>query len=131
MPVPTSPPMSDPPASDVPAAGKARKPASAAGRKAGTPGGRRVPSELQLIWLRRGLSQPGGKLPLFDDSGQRVSSSVIAACRRAGWIEPWFHNPIKPSWEVCRLTDAGRAMLAEISVVPVDFRKGRGAPAGP
>ena len=131
MSAPTSPPMSDPPAGDVPAAAKARKPGNSGARKSASAGGRKVPSELQLIWLRRGLSQPGGKLPLFDDSGQRVSSSVIAACRRAGWIEPWFHNPIKPSWEVCRLTDAGRAMLAEISVVPVDFRKGRGALAGP
>ena len=102
---------SSPPPPAVAATGK-RKPGASA---------RRGPSAAQLVWLRRGLSQPGGKLPLFDDSGQRVSASVIAACRRAGWIEPWFNNPIKPTWEVCRLTDAGRAMLAEVSVVTVDF----------
>ena len=94
-------------------------------RKPGAAGARRGPTEAQLTWLRRGLAQPGGKLPLFDESGQRVSSSVIAACQRAGWAEPWFQNPTKPSWEVCRLTDAGRAMLAEVSVVTVDFRKRR------
>ncbi len=83
----------------------------------------RTPTVAQLTWLRRALGQPGGKLPLFDESGQRVSSSVIRACRSAGWIEPWFHNPIKPNWEVCRLTEAGWTMLAEISVVAVDFRQ--------
>jgi len=24
------------------------------------------PSDIQLAWLKRGLNQPGGKLPLFD-----------------------------------------------------------------
>ena len=28
-----------------------------------------VPEDRQLHWLRRGLSQPGGKLPLFDEEG--------------------------------------------------------------
>ena len=70
-------------------------------------------------------------MPLFDDAGQRVSGSMIAACQRAGWAEPWFQNPIKPSWEVCRLTDAGRAMLAGVSVVTVDFRKRRAASPKP
>ena len=87
--------------------------------------GPRVPTATQLVWLRRGLLEPGGKLPLFDDAGQRVSGSIIRACRNAGWAEPWFHNPIKPSWEVCRLTAAGCAMLADISIVTVDFRRGR------
>lgn len=92
----------------------------------------RTPTAAQLTWLRRGVAQPGGKLPLFDESGQRVSAGVVAACRRAGWAEPWFQNPLKPTWEVCRLTEAGRAMLAEISVVAVDFRRRRAAtPPGP
>ncbi len=98
--------------------------------KAGT-GGRRGPTPAQLAWLRRGLSQPGGKLPLFDEAGQRVSSSVVRSCRSAGWAEPWFHNPLKPSWEVCRLTDAGRAMLGEISVDAVDFHRRPGPGAEP
>ncbi len=119
MAAPTSPPTSSVSPTGAPAADKHR----AGGRKSAA--GRRVPTETQLVWLRRGLTQPGGKLPLFDESGQRVSSSVVGACQRAGWAEPWFQNPIKPSWEVCRLTDAGRAMLAEVSVVTVDFRKHR------
>ncbi|MEI6986911.1 MAG: hypothetical protein WCK65_12360 [Rhodospirillaceae bacterium] len=76
-----------------------------------------------MAWLRRGLSQPGGKLPLFDEEGQRVSGSIVRACKAAGWAEPWFHNPIKPNWEVSRLTEAGRAMLDSVSVVKVDFRR--------
>lgn len=71
------------------------------------------PSETQLEWLRRGLSQPGGKLPLFDEHGQRVSSRTVKACLDAGWAEPWFKNPLKPDWQICRLTDAGRRMLLE------------------
>ncbi|MEI8394956.1 MAG: hypothetical protein WCF85_09495 [Rhodospirillaceae bacterium] len=74
--------------------------------------GKRTPTVLQLAWLRRGLSQPGGKLPLFDDAGQRINSSVVRSCREAGWVEPWFYNPLKPAWEVCRLTDTGRSLLA-------------------
>jgi len=65
----------------------------------------------QQDWLRCGLDQPGGKLPLFDAEGQRVEPDVIRACIDAGWAEPWFSNPIKPDWLVCRLTDSGRAAL--------------------
>ncbi len=66
----------------------------------------------QLAWLRRGLDQPGGKLPLFDTNGKRVSSRTVKSCVRAGWAEPWFANPIKPDWEVCKLTDRGRLVAA-------------------
>jgi hypothetical protein len=86
--------------------------------------GARAPTPTQLAWLRRGLTQPGGKLPLFDESGQRVRRSVVSSCRTAGWAESWFHNPIKPGWDICRLTEAGRAMLSQVSVVTVDFRHG-------
>jgi hypothetical protein len=66
------------------------------------------PTPQQLAWLRRGLDQPGGKLPLFDADGRRVSSRTVKSCVAAGWAEPWFANPIKPDWEVCKLTDDGR-----------------------
>ncbi|MEJ1994279.1 MAG: hypothetical protein P8X75_03565 [Limibacillus sp.] len=41
------------------------------------------PVELQIAWLKRGLTQAGGKLP-------------------------WFDNPLKPDWMVCKLTARGR-----------------------
>ena len=66
------------------------------------------PSNAQLKWLRRGLDQAGGKLPLFDSNGQKVSSRTINSCIKQGWAEPWFNNPIKPDWLVCKLTKAGR-----------------------
>ena len=69
------------------------------------------PTRVQEAWLSRGLSQPGGKLPLFDDQGQRVSERTVRSCIRQGWAEPWFENPLKPDWQVCRLTDAGRRVL--------------------
>ena len=72
-----------------------------------------VPSPVQRAWLKRGLDQPGGKLPLFDTQGQQIDPRTIQACIEQGWAEPWFANPIKPGWLVCKLTVAGRAAVAE------------------
>ncbi len=66
------------------------------------------PTAAQLSYLKRGLEQPGGKLPLFDAQGQAVSARTIRLCIEKGWAEPWFDNPIKPDWLVCKLTPAGR-----------------------
>ncbi len=65
----------------------------------------------QRRYLARGLDQPGGKLPLCDEHGQQISPSTVQACVRHGWAEPWFANPIKPDWLVCKLTARGRAEL--------------------
>lgn len=70
-------------------------------------------TDAQLRYLMRGLSQPGGKLPLFDEEGQLISAQMIRTCIRAGWAAPWFENPIKPDWLVCRLTPEGRAMVEQ------------------
>ncbi|MCW5772978.1 MAG: hypothetical protein KIT16_15150 [Rhodospirillaceae bacterium] len=70
------------------------------------------PTSAQRRWLARGLDQPGGKLPLFDGEGKRVSTQMVRACIEAGWAAPWFANPLKPDWLVCKLTDAGRAAIA-------------------
>ncbi len=72
------------------------------------------PSQSQIRYLRRGLSQTGGKLPLFDDQGQEIDVRTIRACINAGWAEPWFANPLKPDWLVCRLTEGGRSALASL-----------------
>lgn len=71
-------------------------------------GQRGGPTEGQRKWLRRGLKQPGGKLPLFDEMGQKVSERTVRSCLERGWAEPWFDNPLKPGWMVCKLTDEGR-----------------------
>jgi hypothetical protein len=71
-----------------------------------------VPSRRQLAWLRRGIGAPGGKLPLFTSDGQDVPRGVIEGAIAAGWAEPWFSNPIKPDWLVCRLTPSGHALFA-------------------
>jgi len=73
----------------------------------------RRPTAVQRRWLARGVAQPGGKLPLFDDDGQAVHPKTIKSCVREGWAEPWITNPIKPDWLVCRLTDAGRAVISD------------------
>jgi hypothetical protein len=73
---------------------------------------RHRPSAVQRAWLRRGLGEPGGKLPLFDEHGQRYSPRTIQSCIERGWAEPWIRNPVKPDWQVCRLTAAGRAAVA-------------------
>ncbi len=68
------------------------------------------PTPEQREWLQRGLEQPGGKLPLFDRYGQNVNPRTIRACIDHGWAEPWFTNPLKPDWLVCKLTQTGRTV---------------------
>ena len=69
------------------------------------------PSEAQRRYLALGLSEPGGKLPLFDREGREIPHKTIQACIAHGWAEPWFNNPIKPDWLVCKLTPAGLRIL--------------------
>jgi hypothetical protein len=69
------------------------------------------PSEPQRRYLERGLREPGGKLPLFDRDGREVPHKTVQACIAHGWAEPWFSNPIKPDWLVCKLTAAGYRVL--------------------
>jgi hypothetical protein len=76
------------------------------------------PSPAQRRYLERGLGEPGGKLPLFDRNGREVPRKTIEACVGRGWAEPWTENPIKPDWLVCRLTAAGRSILAETPPEP-------------
>ena len=71
---------------------------------------KRIPTEAQRAWLARGLDQPGGKLPLFDGDGKLVDARTIRSCVEQGWAEPWYANPLKPNWLVCKLTEAGRAL---------------------
>ncbi len=68
-------------------------------------------SAAQRRYLERGLSEPGGKLPLFDKNGQRIKDQTIKACIKNGWAEHWYRNPIKPDWLVCKLTRSGRSAL--------------------
>jgi hypothetical protein len=76
-----------------------------------------MPSPAQRAWLQRGLDQPGGKLPLFDRDGQQIDPRTVDACLQQGWAKPWFANPIKPDWQVCKLTESGRAAVARARTV--------------
>jgi len=69
-------------------------------------------SEAERRYLVNGLSQAGNKLPLFDHNGQEISHSLIQSCIDKGLAEPWFANPLKPNWLVCRLTEMGLAALS-------------------
>jgi len=83
--------------------GRSALPTASAGR----------PSEAQRRYLERGLTQPGGKLPLFDAAGREIPRKTIEACIAQGWAEPWTPNPIKPDWLVCRLTERGFRALGQ------------------
>ena len=72
-----------------------------------------IPTISELLYLRRGLTQPGGKLPLFDLDGQEVYIDIVKRCLAAGWAQPWFKNPLKPDWLVCKLTERGRQVASE------------------
>ncbi|NKB57282.1 MAG: hypothetical protein GKS00_13220 [Alphaproteobacteria bacterium] len=76
------------------------------------PKAERRPTKAQRLWLQAGIDQPGGKLPLFDARGQRINERTIRSCLQQGWAEPWFYNPIKPDWMVCKLTEAGRDIVS-------------------
>jgi hypothetical protein len=69
-----------------------------------------LPTLPELLYLRRGLAQAGGKLPLFDLDGQAVAAAIVRRCLDRGWAAPWFSNPLKPDWLVCKLTEAGRRL---------------------
>lgn len=76
------------------------------------------PTAVQVAYLRRGLAEAGGKLPLFDRDGQRYSRRTIQSCIDQGWATPWFRNPVKPDWLICKLTEAGETVLADICPAP-------------
>jgi hypothetical protein len=86
------------------------------------------PTEPQRRYLERGLSQPGGKLPLFYPDGREVPSRTVQACIANGWAEPWFKNPVKPDWLVCRLTPRGREVLGQTELPAPAVGKATGAP---
>ena len=67
----------------------------------------------QKRYLSLGLDQPGGKLPLFDRNGAGIDRKTVESCIAKGWAEPWFANPTKPDWLVCKLTPAGYAVLGK------------------
>jgi len=69
-------------------------------------------SKHERDYLRSGLNQPGGKLPLFDENGQKINATIIEACLNKGLAERWFANPMKPDWMVCRLTSEGRKSVS-------------------
>ena len=71
------------------------------------------PSEAQRRYLSRGVDQPGGKLPLFDDDGRGIDRKTVESCIERGWAQPWFANPTKPGWLVCKLTAAGYVAVGE------------------
>jgi hypothetical protein len=70
-----------------------------------------APTAGQRAYLSRGLAEPGGKLPLFDRGGRAIPRKTVESCLARGWSEPWFDNPLKPDWLVCRLTASGYAVL--------------------
>lgn len=71
-----------------------------------------LPTVHELLYLRRGLTQAGGKLPLFDLDGQDVDIDIVKRCLARGWAQPWFRNPLKPDWMVCKLTELGRQVAS-------------------
>jgi hypothetical protein len=96
--------------------GRVSEPTEARGHKQGEQPVTALPTKPQRNYLRRGLDQPGGKLPLFDENGAAFNQRTIRACIENGWAEPWFSNPQKPDWQVCKLTELGVAVLGGAAV---------------
>ena len=81
----------------------------------GSPAAGLRPTEPQRRFLERGLTEPGGKLPLFDRDGRPVPRKTVESCISHGWAERWTANPIEPHWLVCKLTPAGYRALGVAS----------------
>ena len=46
------------------------------------------PTAVQQAWLKQGLGEPGGKLPMFDRRGQAHNRRTIQNCIAQGRAEP-------------------------------------------
>ena len=55
------------------------------------------PSEAQRRYLERGLTQAGGKLPLFDLQGREVARKTVESCVAHGWATPGSTIPSSPA----------------------------------
>src|SRR5262249_36050729 len=69
------------------------------------------PSEAQRRYLERGLTQAGGKLPLFDRDGREVSRKTIESCVPPVWAPLGVPTPTKRAWLVSPLPPAGYRVL--------------------
>ena len=50
--------------------------------------------------------------PLSSKLLNKVDARIIRSCIELGWAEPWFNNPLKPDWLICKLTEAGRRLAS-------------------
>ena len=71
----------------------------------------RVSEREMRQWLSGGLTRPESRLALFDQFGEPIDRALVREAIRLGYAEPWFANPMRPEWMVCRLTARGRAAL--------------------
>ncbi len=62
-------------------------------------------------WLRGGEAREDGRLALFDQFGEPIDKKVVKTAIASGFAEPWFANPMRPQWTVCRLTQKGYDFL--------------------
>lgn len=65
--------------------------------------------------MRGGLSQPGGKVLLFDEEDEPVDPAIVRRCLDQQWVEPWQAGEHKPHsvFLACRLTPLGRRLTTE------------------
>ena len=63
-------------------------------------------------WLRGGQARDDGRLALFDQFGEPIDRKVVKTAIASGFAEPWFANPMRPQWTVCRLTAKGHEFLS-------------------
>ncbi|MEJ2027151.1 MAG: hypothetical protein P8X52_06795, partial [Limibacillus sp.] len=71
------------------------------------------PSPEELNWMRRGLGQPGGKIPVFDENDNPVDPKIVRRCLEQQWVEPWIGNQKNPNnlYMACRLSPLGRRLV--------------------
>jgi len=63
------------------------------------------------VWLRGGGAREDGRLALFDQFGEPIDKKIVKTAIASGFAEPWFTNPMRPQWTICRLTRKGQDFL--------------------
>ena len=72
-------------------------------------------SQAQLSYLMGGMTRIDGKLPLFDESGEKIPQPTIDAVVKKGWAEPVYTRTFLKDMGIYRITDLGKQILKEVT----------------
>jgi len=72
-------------------------------------------SAAQVTYLLGAVDRLDGKLPLFDEKGDKIPQPTIDAVVSKGWAEPVYTRTFLKDMDIYRITDLGRKILKEVA----------------